>query len=80
MGERLEAKGISLIPEPEAVSWLAERGFDPERGARPLRRAVQTQVEDQAACMLITGELKSGDNLRLRVGEDRLIALREPAK
>ena len=59
--ERLSSKGVALQVRSEALDALAEQGFDPVYGARPLRRCVRRQVEDSLAEMLLTGRLRSGD-------------------
>jgi ATP-dependent Clp protease ATP-binding subunit ClpC len=58
--ERLSAQGIELRLEPGAVDWLAERGHQPEFGARPLRRTIARDLERQLSRLLIGGELRAG--------------------
>jgi ATP-dependent Clp protease ATP-binding subunit ClpB len=65
--ERLKAKRIDLEFSTEAVSWLAERGFDPLFGARPLKRVIQQEVLNVLAKKLIAQEVKSGEKLSVRV-------------
>ncbi len=77
---RLEGLGIALEADERARQWLARSGFDPRRGARPLRRLIQTRVEDSAARMMLTGELKRGDRLRLTEREGELALCAEPSK
>lgn len=60
-GRRLAEKGVTLHVEEEALTALAEAGFDPVYGARPLRRCLRRQVEDTLAEMLLDGRLQSGD-------------------
>ena len=67
VGERLGGLGISFTAEEAALDLLAQKGFDPDYGARPLRRAIRTLVEDPAAEALLSGTLQSGDTLRLTV-------------
>ena len=62
---RLAALGVALRAEEGTAEWLARRGFDPEQGARPLRRLIQTRVEDPAARLLLSGTLRPGGTLRL---------------
>ena len=69
---RMEAMGIHLDASDEAVAELAKEGFDPKYGARPLRRAIQSKVEDAVAEQLLSGELKSGDTAHLTFTDDRL--------
>ena len=58
---RMADQSIALQAEDEAVAALAEGGFDPQYGARPLRRAIQSQVEDAVAEKMLEGSLKAGD-------------------
>lgn len=77
---RLNGLGISLESDQRARDWLARSGFDPRRGARPLRRLIQTRVEDSAARMMITGELKQGDCLSLTEEGGELTLSARPSK
>ncbi|MDR0293731.1 MAG: ATP-dependent Clp protease ATP-binding subunit, partial [Oscillospiraceae bacterium] len=58
--KRMEGMGVALTAAPEALDLLAERGFDPVMGARPLRRAIQSEVEDALAEKMLAGEIKGG--------------------
>ena len=53
-----------------AKKWLAERGFDPVYGARPLRRLVQQAIGDQLAKLLLAGEVHDGDTVPVNVTPD----------
>ena len=57
---RLEPLGVSLEFTEEAVRTIAKAGFDPVYGARPLRREIQTKVEDPLSEELLAGDLKAG--------------------
>ena len=70
---RMEAMGIHLDASDEAVAELAKEGFDPKYGARPLRRAIQSKVEDAVAEKLLEGTLKEGDTAKLTVEDDKLV-------
>lgn len=59
--ERLEEHGVSIELTPSAKDWLADKGFDPVYGARPLRRAIQRYVENPLSKQIIGGEFKPGD-------------------
>ncbi len=63
--KRLEAMNIHLEYDEKALDHLAKAGFDPVYGARPLRRAIQAQVEDLAATKMLDGEIKEGDTVLL---------------
>ena len=71
---RMEAMGIHLDASEDAVAELAREGFDPKYGARPLRRAIQSQVEDAVAERMLDGTLKEGDVAKLTV-EDRKLCV-----
>lgn len=73
VGERLRALGVQLDAEPEAVSLLARESYDGDYGARPLRRAIRSRVEDPAAELLLAARLSAGDTLCLAVEEEQLI-------
>ena len=68
----LAEKGIELKFQPSALKLLAQEGYDPEMGARPLRRTLQTEVEDRLAELLLTGELKTGQSLKVGVKAGKL--------
>lgn len=65
-------KGIDLKFQPSALKLLAKEGYDPEMGARPLRRLIQNKVEDQLAEMLLREEVKSGQTLKIGVKAGQL--------
>ena len=62
---RLQKKGITLRISRAALDKIVQDGYDPENGARPLRRAIQNDIEDKLSEMLITGEVKSNDTLKI---------------
>ena len=70
---RMEAMGIHLDASDEAVAELAREGFDPKYGARPLRRCIQSKVEDAVAERMLDGTLKAGDTARLTVEDQKLL-------
>ncbi len=61
----LEERRVSLELTPEAREWLAEKGFDPRMGARPLQRVIRTEVEDGLAELLLFGGLEKGGAVRI---------------
>jgi ATP-dependent Clp protease ATP-binding subunit ClpB len=63
LARRLADRRLTLTVTEPAKHWLAERGFDPVYGARPLRRLVQTAVGDQLARALLAGEIREGDEV-----------------
>ncbi len=74
--ERLQKLGVSLAVTDSAADLLAQQGFDPDYGARPLRRAIRTGVEDQLAQRLLSGDLKAGDSVTL-LAQDGALALQD---
>ncbi len=70
--KRLEKIGISLSWEDSAVGLLAEKGFDPMYGARPLRRTIQGSIEDTVAEKVLEGEFASGDSIVATVSDGKI--------
>ena len=68
--KRLAARRLTLIVDDAAKVWLAERGYDPAYGARPLRRLVQQAIGDQLAKKLLAGEVRDGDAVVVGVADD----------
>ena len=82
LNKRLADRRIGVEATTAAKDWLAMTGFDPVYGARPLRRLVQTTIEDELARQVLSGRISDGDVVRFDVdeGEDGLVALAsEPA-
>jgi ATP-dependent Clp protease ATP-binding subunit ClpC len=71
--QRLRAQGIELTLDAAAVDWLAERGYQPELGARPLRRVIGRELERQLSRMLLSGELTAGRRVVASVAHDALL-------
>jgi ATP-dependent Clp protease ATP-binding subunit ClpC len=69
---RLRAQDIDVEFTPEAVAWIAERGFEPQFGARPLRRAIQREVDNPLARLLLDGRVRSGQRVRVGVRDGDL--------
>jgi ATP-dependent Clp protease ATP-binding subunit ClpB len=71
---RLNERRLELAVTPDARRWLAERGYDPIYGARPLRRLMQTEIDDRLAMALLSGEVRDGDTVRvdLNAADDSL--------
>ncbi|MCS3443337.1 ATP-dependent Clp protease ATP-binding subunit [Microbacterium phyllosphaerae] len=67
---RLRDRRLTLAVTPDARSWLAERGYDPMFGARPLRRLIQTEVQNKLATALLSGGVHDGDTVRVDVAAD----------
>ena len=77
LAARLRAQDIGLVVTPAALARLGEAGFDPVYGARPLKRAIQTQVETPLARELLAGRFGPGDTVRVEVRDGRLVFERE---
>lgn len=70
LAARLSDRRLELSVSPEARTWLADRGYDPIYGARPLRRLMQHEIDDRLATELLTGSLRDGDQVHVDVSED----------
>jgi ATP-dependent Clp protease ATP-binding subunit ClpB len=71
----LEERKISLELDESARRWLADRGYDPAYGARPLKRVIQKQVQDPLAEKILGGDVRDGDLVKITAGTDRLLFL-----
>jgi ATP-dependent Clp protease ATP-binding subunit ClpB len=71
--KRLAARNITLDLHRDARKWLADEGYDPVYGARPLKRVIQRALQDQLAGMLLAGEIRDGDSVPVTAGIDGLI-------
>ena len=74
---RVEGLGISMEVDDAAVELVAKEGFDPVYGARPLRRAIQSNVEDAVAEALLQGEVKEGDHICATAQDGRIAIIRK---
>jgi len=77
VAERLKENSITLTATPAAVDQLAADGFDPDMGARPLRRVIQQKIEDRLSDALLAGNFAEGDAVEVMVNEDKEITLRK---
>ncbi len=69
----LDERKIVLDLDPGAKAWLADKGYDPAYGARPLKRVIQKAVQDPLAEKILAGTIADGDHVRASAGTDRLI-------
>jgi len=69
---RLAERNIRIDVSEEAKAWLAQKGYDPVYGARPLRRAIQRYVENPMSSKILQGEFKEGDTIAVGLQEDNL--------
>jgi ATP-dependent Clp protease ATP-binding subunit ClpC len=72
VARRMRAQGVELEVSDEAVQYLANAGFDPQYGARPLRRAIQRLLEDELSERLLAGEIERGQRVRVDQRDGRL--------
>ena len=73
VAERFEALGMTLAVPDAVVDYLAERGYDERYGARPLRRAIRSMIEDKAAELMLSGSLGRGDAVQARLDGNSLV-------
>ncbi len=69
----LAERGFTLEVTPEAVEYLVEVGYDPDFGARPLKRAIQRELQDPLALSILSGEFSEGDVIRVERGLEGLV-------
>ncbi|HEV7908432.1 MAG TPA: ATP-dependent Clp protease ATP-binding subunit [Pseudonocardiaceae bacterium] len=69
---RAHAQGIELEFTPAAIDWIAEHGYEPEYGARPMRRIIQREIDNVLAQRLLEGQLNSGDRVVVDAKDDKL--------
>jgi ATP-dependent Clp protease ATP-binding subunit ClpB len=75
--ERLRAlladRKITMKVQPAALNWLAEEGYDPTYGARPLKRVIQRQLQNPLAGMILEGAVHDGETIDISAGKDGLV-------
>ena len=71
--ERLTERGLEVEITAKARGWLAEQGYDPAFGARPLQRALQKFIESPLSVKLLEGEFVAGDTVKVDVADDEVI-------
>ncbi len=72
LGTLLEERKIALVLEPSAREWLADKGYDPAYGARPLKRVIQKSVQDPLAELILSGRVKDGEKVVISRGKQGL--------
>jgi ATP-dependent Clp protease ATP-binding subunit ClpB len=78
LSKRLEQRRLQLAVTPAARAWLADKGYDPIYGARPLRRLMQHQIDDKLANLLLAGTIHDGSLVRVDVAQDGVALIVEP--
>jgi len=74
--QRLKQRNITLQVTLRAKEWLAERGYDPVYGARPLKRVIQRELLDRLANKILRGEVRDGDTVIVDVDEQGQLSIR----
>ena len=69
----LADRRMTLELSDAALGWLANAGYDPVYGARPLKRVIQRSLQDPLALMLLEGKLGDGETVRVDAGENGLV-------
>jgi ATP-dependent Clp protease ATP-binding subunit ClpB len=69
----LEDRKIALTLDAKARDWLADKGYDPAYGARPLKRVIQKSVQDPLAELILSGKIKDGEKVAVSAGKDGLV-------
>jgi ATP-dependent Clp protease ATP-binding subunit ClpB len=73
LAKRLASRNIALELDDGAEKWLADAGYDPVYGARPLKRVIQKSLQDRLAEMILAGEVQDGASVKVSAGGDGLI-------
>ncbi|MBI4047408.1 MAG: AAA family ATPase, partial [Devosia nanyangense] len=71
--ELLKERDVTLTLTPAARDWLALEGYDPAYGARPLKRVIQREIQDQLAEEILAGKVADGTNVVVDAGEEHLV-------
>jgi ATP-dependent Clp protease ATP-binding subunit ClpB len=69
LAKLLEDRKIAVTLEPAAREWLADKGYDPAYGARPLKRVIQKALQDPLAELILSGRIKDGDTVKVSAGK-----------
>lgn len=73
LGKLLKEREVTIDVSDQAKDWLAKKGYDKEYGARPLKRTIQQEIEDQLSEMILEGSLKLGQQVKIGERDDKLI-------
>src|SRR5207253_9557232 len=72
LSKLLEERKITLVLDAAAREWLADKGYDPAYGARPLKRVMQKSLQDPLAELILSGKIKDGDTVKVSAGKHGL--------
>ncbi|MFA5870354.1 MAG: AAA family ATPase [Candidatus Paceibacterota bacterium] len=75
VAERLKVKNISIVVKPAVKAYLSEEGFDPDYGARPIKRLIEKVIVDALADKIIRGEVNEGQKLTISLSKDRRVVI-----
>ena len=75
VAKRLKSKSIKLIVEDDAVDYISETGFDPQYGARPIKRLIQTEILNQVATALIGRKKETESTVTVSIGRDKKLSV-----
>lgn len=70
---RLKFKDVEIVLTPAATNFLIDKGYDPQFGARPLRRAVEKYLQDPLAEEILRANIKPNETIEVTVGDDKLV-------
>jgi len=73
LAKLLEDRKIVIVLDAKAREWLADKGYDPAYGARPLKRVIQKSVQDPLAELILSGRIKDGEKVKVTTGRDGLV-------
>jgi ATP-dependent Clp protease ATP-binding subunit ClpB len=77
LAARLEARGLEFSIDEDARNWLANEGYDPVFGARPLKRVIQRALQNPLAELLLAGEIMHGSGISVSADENGLVIDRQ---
>ena len=77
LGQLLKDRDITLTLTPKGQEWLANEGYDPAYGARPLKRVIQREVQDRLAEAILNGDIEDGQTVLVDAGDAGLLLVRE---
>jgi ATP-dependent Clp protease ATP-binding subunit ClpC len=80
VAQRLEEHSIQLSATTDALDLLADQGYDPEMGARPLRRVIQQKIEDPLSDSLLSGDFVDGDTIMVEVEDGKVVLRRSESE
>src|SRR5437764_953668 len=72
LGRLLEERKVTIVLDPAGRDWIADKGWDPAYGARPLKRVIQKSVQDPLAELILSGRLKDGEKVIVSAGKQGL--------